>query len=797
MDESITFPNWLHLRGYKDNTIRRYLAALDRAVGQFNLDISDEIINSRSSDDFNLIYSHILSHPLFPEINNACHRDLQAGLNSFKKYISYIENGRTAQANHLQFTPSWFEEMAQSPEMIEYKERSDYARVQFCKDFGINELRSLSGRELLTRLFYNDTDNKDNLCYTLEFNPEIRELFGSIAGGSSYKYGLFFHKKSNCWMSGSPNKPNILSENEAIHTAERIRDMLVAGAEILDAHDFVNCETDYDYLYNELEHIPIIDNIWVLKYYQMLFPEMLPVFYGRSIQFDVLSLLGIDPSPIPFVRMGQISLFIKECKITSPVFAQIFYRHCQQYLQQNAPKHVNALSDSGSDSTRFWLYTPGEAASMWDEFYHKGIMAIGWGELGDLHLFASKKEIQCRMKDIYNPTLSYINSAFATWQFANEMKPGDIVFVKKGRTQIIGRGIVQSEYKYIGETEYPNIRAVEWTHRGEWVHPDGQAVLKTLTEITPYSDYIEKLSALFFDENDDEVEEQAIEYDIYSESEFLSDVFMLPKEYESLVHLLRVKKNIILQGAPGVGKTYAAKRLAYSIMGQKDSERVMMVQFHQSYSYEDFIMGFRPSETGFELRKGVFYNFCKKAEIDSDNDYFFIIDEINRGNLSRIFGELFMLIERDKRGIPLQLLYSDEKFSVPENVYIIGMMNTADRSLAMLDYALRRRFAFFDLHPGFSSDGFKEYRLSLNNPVFNKVIQCVEQMNSFITADSSLGDGFCIGHSYFCGLKSSDNLEESLSSIVEYEIIPLLKEYWFDDSDKVSTWTERLRSALL
>ena len=167
-------------------------------------------------------------------------------------------------------------------------------------------------------------------------------------------------------------------------------------------------------------------------------------------------------------------------------------------------------------------------------------------------------------------------------------------------------------------------------------------------------------------------------------------------------------------------------------MGVKDIERVMMVQFHQSYSYEDFIMGFRPSTTGFELKKGAFYNFCKKAEIDSDNDYFFIIDEINRGNLSKIFGELFMLIENDKRGISLQLLYSDEKFAVPKNVYIIGMMNTADRSLAMLDYALRRRFAFFEIKPGFETDGFREYRMAIDNTKFNKLIDCVEKLNKLI-----------------------------------------------------------------
>ena len=172
---------------------------------------------------------------------------------------------------------------------------------------------------------------------------------------------------------------------------------------------------------------------------------------------------------------------------------------------------------------------------------------------------------------------------------------------------------------------------------------------------------------------------------------------MNEQDYKTLVNVLKMKKNIILQGAPGVGKTFTAKRLAYSIIGAKNPDRVQMLQFHQSYSYEDFIEGYRPTENGFTIKKGSFYKFCKLAEDDDENDYFFIIDEINRGNLSKIFGELFMLIEKDKRGIELQLLYSDENFSVPANVYIIGMMNTADRSLAMLDYALRRRFSFFTM----------------------------------------------------------------------------------------------------
>ena len=282
----------------------------------------------------------------------------------------------------------------------------------------------------------------------------------------------------------------------------------------------------------------------------------------------------------------------------------------------------------------------------------------------------------------------------------------------------------------------------------------------------------------------------------YTREDFLKEVFVSAEDYDRLATILRLKKNIILEGAPGVGKTFIADRLAYSLMGEKAIDRVKMVQFHQSYSYEDFIMGFRPSASGFELRKGPFYQFCKQAEGDESNDYFFIIDEINRGNLSKIFGELFMLIEMDKRGRDLQLLYSDEQFSIPENLYIIGMMNTADRSLAMLDFALRRRFAFFELKPGFDSDGFKEYQSHLKNEKFDALINTVKYLNEIIASDESLGEGFCIGHSYFCNLIPNSIDQQVLSSIVEYELIPLLKEYWFDEPSLVREWSSNLRSAI-
>ena len=460
-------------------------------------------------------------------------------------------------------------------------------------------------------------------------------------------------------------------------------------------------------------------------------------------------------------------------------------------------KKTTAFVDEDVHTVRYWIYAPGEGSCMWKEFYNSGIMAIGWGEIGDLSDFDSKDAMKLKMKEVFDANLSYKNAAHATWQFVNEMKIGDVVFVKKGMHQIIGRGVVMSDYEFDSarDDEFKNIRQVDWTHIGEWSHP-GQAAMKTLTDITSYTDYVEKLNALFEDESAEDVEEVEKSYPSYTKSQFLSEVYMQGEEYEKLVGALRVKKNIILQGAPGVGKTFVAKRLAFSMMGVIDVERVMMVQFHQSYTYEDFIMGFRPSADGFELNRGTFYKFCKKAESDGDNDYFFIIDEINRGNLSKIFGELFMLIESDKRGFPLQLLYSDEKFSVPKNIYIIGMMNTADRSLAMLDYALRRRFAFFEIKPGFATDGFREYKMRLESEKFDKLIACVENLNSVISNDESLGEEFCIGHSYFCDFLPETIDDQALSGIIEYELIPLLKEYWFDEPTKVKDWSSNLRSAI-
>ena len=691
------------------------------------------------------------------------------------------------------YSPEWFYNEAQKPEWIAFIRKADTLHENFINHFGIEHLKSLSGKELLTSLFYNDKGNKLNLCYVLEMDKDMREIFGSIAGGAAYKFGLFFHKKTQSWTCGSPAKPVKLTENEAIQKAEEIRNDLVAGAEIISSFGPLNSTADYEQLYKQLEHISGINTVWRMKYYQMLFPILFAPFYGQDIQLDVLHFLNQTPSEIPFIRMGQIALFSKKCNIPGIVFGHIWGRSTNHNNKSN-DSETNTLSDK-KHKLHYWMYTVFDDTS-WMECQQKEIMVLGMDDIGDYSQYDSKESLCQELISTYDNSTSRKNQALMAWNFANKLAINDVIFAKRSNT-LVGKGIVTGDYIFDdSRQEYKNIRTVKWLQIGEWEHP-GKSVAKRLTDITPYTDYIEKLITIFTPDELDDVDTQPeVDYPEYSSADFLSDVYMSEQDYETLVNVLKMKKNIILQGAPGVGKTFTAKRLAYSIIGSKNPDRVQMIQFHQSYSYEDFIEGYRPTENGFTIKKGSFYKFCKLAEDDDENDYFFIIDEINRGNLSKIFGELFMLIEKDKRGIELQLLYSDENFSVPPNVYIIGMMNTADRSLAMLDYALRRRFSFFTMKPGFNTIGFQTYQDSLKSDAFKKLISCIKQLNSKIAADISLGEGFCIGHSYFCGLTAKTATVQTLTSIIEYELIPLLKEYWFDEPEKIIDWSDRLRSTV-
>lgn len=605
------------------------------------------------------------------------------------------------------------------------------------------------------------------------------------------------------------------------------------------------------------------------------------------------------------------------------------------YLYRYKDLPETSSSASSKNGVKIWLCAVGENGNKWEECHRDGVVRLGWDPVGELTQFETREAIISRLQEIYNREESFTNDSLALWEFVHEMNIGDIIYAKKGRNTIIGKGVIESEYYYDAQLEtYMNVRKVRWTDKGEWICSSLFA-MKTLTELTKYEEFVQEIESLisgkpasvakpaatgtrywwlnanpkvwrmsewkvgeeqdytlynpdgnkrrvfqnfldaaegdvvlcyettpvkkittiaqvskandgqqiwfkkietlsepvdytviksapelakmeflinpngsFFsltdeeykfimglirDNNDADVE--SVEFAPYTRKDFLNEVYMDSESYDELAELLKMKKNIILQGAPGVGKTFCAERLAYSIMGKKDDRRIKTIQFHQNYSYEDFIMGYKPVGESFELRKGVFYKFCIDAMNNPKEDYFFIIDEINRGNLSKIFGELLMMIEKDYRGKEITLAYSDQRFHVPENLYIIGMMNTADRSLALIDYALRRRFSFFDMKPGFDSDGFKEHIAKSENQTLSRVIDIMREINIDIREDDSLGAGFEIGHSYFC-CRREDISDSWIRRVVRYDIIPTLREYWFDNDKKANDWIDRLTKVI-
>ncbi|MDE0333201.1 MAG: AAA family ATPase [Nitrospinae bacterium] len=441
-----------------------------------------------------------------------------------------------------------------------------------------------------------------------------------------------------------------------------------------------------------------------------------------------------------------------------------------------------------------WAIAPGEGARLWRDFQEHGIAAIGYDELGDLSDYDSKDAIHSALIEngaLQNP----INHSLAVWEFVHEIKNGDILIAKRGRKTILAWGEVTGDYTYEPERpEYRNLRKVEWHPCRSPINLEDPITTKTLTRFTSYKNWLRDVFKLI-DEPPENGPDGKQPYDIPAA---IVDLFLEETQFRRILDSIALRKNLILQGPPGVGKTFIARRIAWCLMGRKDSRPIEMVQFHQSYAYEDFVQGWRPTETGgFRLRNGVFYEFCKRAEQQPDTPFVFIIDEINRGNLSRIFGELLMLIEADKRGpghaIALTYGAPGERFSVPENVHVLGLMNTADRSLAIVDYALRRRFAFETLKPAYGTGKFREYLLEaeVDKDLVDRIDRNLSALNERIRDDKDLGPGFQIGHSYFVPEGSAD--EQWYLSIVDTQIAPLLREYWFDRPEQVDKLVEDLR----
>ena len=515
-------------------------------------------------------------------------------------------------------------------------------------------------------------------------------------------------------------------------------------------------------------------------------------------------------------RVGAVSLQrVTENTSYNPAQLESLFRDRNASGASTASARAQGVGDSNQakkHELQHWLYTPGEGAARWEEFRTAGIMALNWDRVGDLASFPDKESLLDALYTHYGDWGGRPRrAADSVWDYIHAMKPGDIVYVRRSFNEIVGRGVVRSDYRYDEDrSSFRAVRDVEWTHVGSWPLEQriGRLMLQRLTENTKYTpDQLNALIGIEDSHSPSSVDERRGNNDLdeadehYTSADFLDEVFLRPEDLEQMLGLLRRKKNLILQGAPGTGKTFAAKRLAYALMGQTDDSRVEVVQFHQSTAYEDVVVGLRPTaEGGFAAAEGVFARFCRRAAADPGRDYVFIIDEINRANISKAFGELLMLIEAEHRGEALRLPVSGELLSVPKRLHIIGMMNTADRGLALIDYALRRRFAFFEMRPALDHPGFLRHVEAVGSSRLEALVDVVRRLNQRITEDEALGPGFQIGHSYLClpaaGPENPAGTDADVTSVVRYELEPLVREYWFDNPAAMDESIHELESVL-
>lgn len=736
---------------------------------------------------------------------------------------------------------------------------------QFLQEFPIESLKDMPIER------YSNLDRSNSFCYWIE--SRVHDL-GSVWGGSSYKFGIYrYAKKPN------PEDPRIVSDDTYAWYAKYGKETAEEAYEVVrnTIIDIANASQDGD-----LEKIDTIDNLgesikWKIAFlYSNL--GFIP-FYKKDMLIAVAKGMGMADAQKHSIPEIQHYLMDKK---EDGVDLFDYYDSMFVYLDKNN-RAVN--SETGATKTQYWIFAPGDKACAWEECREQNIMVLGWDELGELTNYPDKESLRQAIQKTYGGTGSHKNDVLAVWQFQHELKAGDIVYAKKGLSTVLGRGVVlDDEYYYDStRTRYKNVRRIQWTHTGEWEHP-GSAVLKTLTNITRYSDYVDKLENMILgNENENGP---------------------MKKNHKDYIDLLKAGKNLILTGAPGTGKTYLAKMIADEMEAETE-----FVQFHPSYDYTDFVEGLRPIENGsFERRDGIFKEFCKKAlrnledskksqkaleeerniedsieaflsntvenetelflktgnpfviaeynekviRVESkDNektpridvkmseirelleknvslnnvhdirDYFgrkfgtqqdsytfvlatsiraqkpvsqtsvskinrkdfvFIIDEINRGELSKILGELFFSIDPGYRGekgrVKTQyqnLVEEDDVFAkgffIPENVYIIGTMNDIDRSVESMDFAVRRRFTWKEVFPEDRIEMWDDCTGVWKEEAEKRMLK----MNNLIASGNvDLNRAYSIGPAYFRNL---DNYEGDFAKLWSLHLEPLIKEY--------------------
>ncbi len=676
------------------------------------------------------------------------------------------------------------------------KAQLDACYATFRRRFGPDVLASLDGEALLTTM--HDHGNRDSLVYWLEFknDDEFPTLqFGSIAGGSALKFGIYKRNETGAWTTGSPQKQQELSLSDAISVARRHRDQLIAGAERLARLPDLADDDAYAQLQIDLARIApdIHDTAWGHKYFSLLYPDRLDDYHNPDYQrFHLVKMLLEPPT-----GEGRY------------ICAQHFINAAHE-LDMPINHLTKLLNERDGRPHRYWHVLANYSdppLRLWDLMRAENCVAAGWALVGDLSGLkydqVSRNQLHALMKQHYKAPGRWTSEIF--W-FATLMAEGDLVLAMEG-DKVLGIGRVSGSYQHVAHPRAPHRRPVEWLDGTTWTLPESEATDSNVRDIRFYANQIEVERRLLAPVWPPIAEGKSRPSDTVAPPRPTSgrrQIPPLPGIPGRVQAVLDRKRQVILYGPPGTGKTYWARLAALDLAafaafgtafdqlsadqqkvvlsdGRDQAGLVRLCAFHPAYGYEDFLEGYRPLQTNgqlaFERRDGIFKHLCDDARNDPDRRYFLIVDEINRGDIPRIFGELLTVLESDKRGRPILLPLSGQPFSVPDNVYLIGTMNTADRSIALLDTALRRRFGFVELMP--------------DSRVLEKVVIKGVPLGPWLDA---LNRRICehvgrdarnlqVGHAYLLDSGKPVADFSRFARIVQDDIIPLLEEYCYEDYD--------------